>query len=179
MTTGRINQVATRWPADDGESSSAAADRPFVGNRQPNAEPMPLARRRCCSRFPHTGGGNHRGNHRITPPSVVVAVAAPGVRTRLRDDDTAVSERLPNAPCELGILKTVKFVTNANQSVPSHLRTEQTTDFGACRTRTGPCVSRPGTSGSVTARIEARNDFSRHHCPTPDPTYIVKINYRA
>lgn len=102
MTTGRINQVTTladrafrpthRWMASSARSPV----------RQPTERGAHAAR---ASFIWHCSPNLLSPTERNAPPSSVDE----------RNARFDISLRLPNTPCEVGILKTVEFVTNEHQ----------------------------------------------------------------
>lgn len=114
MTTGRINQVTTL--AHSAASQPASPESPV---RQPTERGAHAARASFNSRSTEPSVADRSAR---LPHTTTTTHLPPFVK---RKTDTAISKRLPNTPCEAGILKTVEFVTNVNQSepfVPDRLR---------------------------------------------------------
>jgi hypothetical protein len=99
---------------------------------------------------------------------------------RLSQNCAAFTVRLPGSRCETGILKTVEFLTNLDESesiVPDCVHLSTTVLAGHARTTSRTCVSRPGTCNRATARYtKAKNSLpalqSSFRSPTPRLTYI-------
>jgi hypothetical protein len=105
MTTGRINQVTTL-----ADAPLAATRRLLLGNRS-NAE-------QCRSRVVHLALPNL-----LSEPRERDLRASPK-RRRPRNSSHVFSLRVPNTPCEVGIHKTVEFLTELHETdsiFPGHV----------------------------------------------------------
>lgn len=106
MTTGRINQVTTLADRRDQLPRRSPVRQPTArGARTARASSLSLYRTVCHEPIsvavpsPHRAAAHDSDDGRAS-------------RTRL----TVSSSRLPNTPCEAGILKTVEFVSNVYQT---------------------------------------------------------------
>ena len=82
---------------------------------------------------------------------------------RLSQNCAAFTVRLPGSRCETGILKTVEFLTNLDESesiVPDCVHLSTTVLAGHARTESRTCVSRPGTCNRATARTHQGEELA-------------------